>query len=313
MPSPRTDALGRSMRWRLRLTEAVVQFIERAVRSPQTATSYKSDLHLFCDWLNSQAGAGWDSVQKFTTSNLLEYLASLRHRGLKESTRHRRLATFRKFSKWGRLNGYWKEDPAASVEGVPRPKRLPRPFTKDETTRLLALPLPAKENALRAVLFFSGLRATAASHLRVQDVSVDPPRIRYIAKGGRECIIVMHARLKDILWDYLGTHTDMKGPSYIFLNSWKRPLSRRSLELMTAEWGRAAVVPFCLPHRFRHTFGTDLLRRTKNLKLVQEGLGHADIGSTVIYTQVVAAELEQGIAQLYGDILPNNNPESTTQ
>ena len=53
-----------------------------------------------------------------------------------------------------------------------------------------------------------------------------------------------------------------------------------------------------LPDRFRHNFGSELLRQTKNLKLVQNDMGHEDISSTVIYTKLQQKELREGIAQL---------------
>jgi integrase len=95
--------------------------------------------------------------------------------------------------------------------------------------------------------------------------------------------------------------------SFIFRNRLGLPLRRATLAKITAKWGKAAGVPQRTPHRFRHTFGTELLRKTKNLRLVQEAMGHADIQSTVVYTQVAASELEAGVARLYGG---DNNPSS---
>ncbi len=76
-----------------------------------------------------------------------------------------------------------------------------------------------------------------------------------------------------------------------------RPYRRRTIERLTAKWGeRAGVAGRCTPHRLRHSFATQLFQRGTDIRIVQALLGHADIKSTTIYTQV-------GDAQLFGDIL----------
>ena len=67
---------------------------------------------------------------------------------------------------------------------------------------------------------------------------------------------------------------------------------------LTRIWGRKAGVVNCIPHRFRHSFGTELLRNTGDTKAVQEALGHADIGSTMGYTELANDRLAQAIQTL---------------
>ncbi len=301
----------------MHLSEAIRKFcgdLESTGKAQTTVTAYRSDLMMFLRWLGGRGSAGYDSVGKFTSQHLREHLASLT--ATKASTRHRKLAVFRKFSAWGLLHGCWTANPAYGIESIPRSRRLPRNFTDDETRRLWALPLDAKDNALRAVLFFAGLRVTPIACLTVASVSVSPPEIRYVAKGGRDRVVRMHPRLKDILWDYIASHTDLKGTTVIFRQRSGRPMSRKQLEDMTHRWGRQAQVPDCLPHRFRHSFATELLRRTKNLRLTQEAMGHADIQSTTIYTHVAGDDMQAGIDQIWGPItqpeVPNNPPGSVS-
>jgi site-specific recombinase XerD len=305
MLATKTDSLGRSQRWRMTLSAAITEFIERGVRSPATAKAYRSDLMLFVRWLAGHAGAGYDSVTRFTPEHLDAYLAELRALNKKPSTRHRRLAVFRKFSRWGTIHGLWKSDPTARIEAIPKVQRLPNPFTDDESARLLALALPAKENAMRAVLFFSGLRATAACSIRVKDVSAAPPRITYIAKGGKEKAVAMNAGLKDVLWDYISTHTDLRGETLIFRKKSGRPYDAEDLGGITKAWGERAGVPACRPHRFRHSFGTKLWEVTRDIRLVKDALGHDNIESTMIYTKVVDRHIEDGVNKLAWN---SNNP-----
>ena len=77
-----------------------------------------------------------------------------------------------------------------------------------------------------------------------------------------------------------------------------KPITRRQLEDLTHRWGHAAGVPHCLPHRFRHTYATRLLRAGVDIRLVKELLGHEDIKSTVIYTEVTDAALSEAVLRL---------------
>jgi site-specific recombinase XerD len=76
------------------------------------------------------------------------------------------------------------------------------------------------------------------------------------------------------------------------------PMHRRTAERMVAEWGRAVGVVNCLPHRFRHTFGTELLRQKQDLRVIKDAMGHEDIRSTIIYTEVTGEAVAAAVATL---------------
>ena len=86
--------------------------------------------------------------------------------------------------------------------------------------------------------------------------------------------------------------------TFLFQNRQGGPMHRRTVERLTGIWGRNAGVVNCIPHRFRHSFGTELLRNTRDIKAVQEALGHADIGSTMGYTELANDRLAQAIQTL---------------
>lgn len=278
----------------MRLSAAIDAFIDSLIdKSPLTRSAYKSHLTRLA------ANAGADSVLRFTgelVSNHLLWASSQENRRM--STLHARMAAFRQFAKWGVKNGLWQRDPLVALDSIRRPKTMPRPFSEDETRRLLALDLPSMENVARALLFFTGLRVTPLCGIKLGDISYEPPTIRALVKGAKVQVIQMHPDLKDLLYGYTLAATDLKGQTPLLRKKSGAPLRRRDLEKLTHEWGLKAGVVNCIPHRFRHTFATGLLKATGNLRVVQEALGHADPASTMLYTQVLGDDVAAAIKRL---------------
>lgn len=120
--------------------------------------------------------------------------------------------------------------------------------------------------------------------------ATEPPRAAPESASG--------VRFTPPLRAYITKRTDGKAQTFLFQNRQGGPMHRRTVERLTGIWGRNAGVVNCIPHRFRHSFGTELLRNTRDIKAVQEALGHADIGSTMGYTELANDRLAQAIQTL---------------
>jgi integrase/recombinase XerD len=295
----------------MKLSRAVQEFIDqgRTHLTPATLAAYDSDLSRLV------ALASPDSVLAFTSDLVRVYFLGLSHQNRKMSTLYRKHSALQEFARWGVRKRLWATNPMEEIQRPPKPRHLPRPYSPKETGRLMRLELPAIERVIRGLLYYTGLRVTPICQLKVGDLSFDeirhpngvtfPGTLRTIGKGSKPLVTPMHPALKELLFAYTLERTDLKGQSWVLQQPPKkqsksvgRPYTRRLIERLTHAWGERAQVPNCLPHRFRHTFATDLLRHGADIRVIQALLNHADLGTTAVYTKVVDAQTGEAVFRL---------------
>lgn len=276
----------------MRLSRAIQEFItdlKIAKKSPNTIRARESDLQRL------QSTFAVDAIGSLTPEAIRRAFQLWGESSLGRATLHRRHTSVRTFTRWGRRRRYWLDDPMDGVPVIGRPDSLPRPFSREECERILALELPADEDLIRALLLFTGQRVSTVCGLTVGSITLDPPTIRVRLKGGREQVIPMHPLLADKVAAHLLSISGARAyqPLVSYRNG--KALSRSTVERWTKRWGVEAEVPTCIPHRFRHSYATELLEQTSDLRVVQEALGHQSIVSTQIYTRVRSERLRQAV------------------
>lgn len=289
----------------MRLSRAIQEFLadlKIAKKSPNTIRARESDLQRLLSTFST------DTIGALTPEAIRRAFQLWSESSLGQATLHRRHTSVQTFARWGRRRRYWLDDPMEGIPTVGRPDSLPRPFARDEAERILALDLSPDEDLVRALLFFTGQRVSTVCGFTVGSVTLDPPTIRARLKGGREQIIPMHPILADKIAAHLLSRAGARAyePLVSYRNG--KPLSRSTVERWTKRWGVEADVPVCIPHRFRHSFATELLEQTKDLRVVQESLGHASIVSTQIYTRVRNERLRQAVNLLPWGQKPPEKP-----
>jgi integrase/recombinase XerD len=153
-----------------------------------------------------------------------------------------------------------------------------------------------RDLCLVRLMLNSGLRCSEALHLRRRDLEPSTGKLLVHGKGKKDRILWLCQADVDLLAGHLSNQDGMP-EDLIFTNLKGGPLSSRYVRWMVGEVARAAGINHkeIHPHTLRHTFATDLLRSTKNLRLVQKALGHENIGTTQIYTHIVDEELEDAM------------------
>jgi site-specific recombinase XerC len=294
----------------LRFSTAIDLFIkdlEAAKKSPATVHGYRSDLLKFGKVLRR------DTVLDVTPEVIREAMRLWSSYDLAQNTLFRRQTAIRTFCKWGRKQQrFWMENPTDLVDAIPQGECLPRPFEREEADRIWALELPPMEDLARALLFFTGLRVTSLCTLSVGSVSGDMAQLRAVGKKGRVQVVEAHPVLSDKLAAHLVTRPGARAYEPLLCSVTGKRLTRRTIEKWTKAWGEQAGVANCVPHRVRHSFGTDLLEATDNLRTVQEAMGHVSIRSTQIYTRVKSSTVRAAILKLpYPKIFAPNTAPNT--
>ncbi len=260
-----------------------------ARRAPRTVDAYRADLADFARFLGrSPAGAGSDDVQA--------WLAELRARGLSPGSIARKAAAARMLFRHLVLVGMRPDNPAADVALPRRRTRLPRSLTPSEIERLITAadgttPRALRDRALVELLYGAGLRVGEAVGLERGSVDLESRVVRCVGKGDKERIVPLGREAVEAVRRYLARgrpHLDRRHRPELFLNAQGGGLTRAGAFLVLRRLAVAAGLDATRvhPHLLRHSFATHLLEGGADLRSVQEMLGHADLGTTEIYTHV---------------------------
>jgi integrase/recombinase XerC len=149
--------------------------------------------------------------------------------------------------------------------------------------------LSARDKAIMELFYSSGLRLAELVSLSVTAVDLKDRTVRVLGKGSKTRIVPVGRQAVDALKTWLKERVALvkHGVDALFVGQSGRPLSVRAVQLRVGAWGRRQGLGVHVhPHMFRHSFATHLLESSGDLRGVQELLGHADIGTTQIYTHL---------------------------
>ena len=264
--------------------------VERAL-AKNTLDAYARDLGALAEQVGgdaSPADIGPDAVAAILDGNVA--------RGFGARSTARQLSGLRGFFRFLVRERALDADPTALVDRPRVTARLPRVLSFEEVERLLAAPDPTTDRgalhaAMLHLMYASGLRVSELCRLRVADVDLQRGLVAALGKGGKRRLIPVGEVALDHLTRYLrdvrprapgaGRGTALfvspRGGFYTRMGFWK--IVRRCAVA-------AGIVPLPSPHKLRHSFATHLLRGGADLRAVQAMLGHADLGTTEIYTRV---------------------------
>lgn len=233
---------------------------------------------------------------KITPSDLNKYFGDLTSRGRRPATLARKVSAVRRFFGYLQERGEVRKNPASGYRAPKLTRYHPDYLTVGEIEQILEAcqsdeRLAIRDRAMIEVLYGCGLRISELSGLRVGDIEFEAGFIKVIGKGNKQRLVPLGEFARQAIELYLDDPIRRKQPGggsqTIFVNRSGAAMSRVGLwKIVRKLVLRAGIAKAVTPHTFRHSFATHLLAGGADLRTVQEMLGHADISTTEIYTQI---------------------------
>jgi integrase/recombinase XerD len=288
------------------LTDLTLEFLatlelERGL-SRNTLEAYRSDLQQYGAFLGRR---GQDPLE-VACADVAAFISELAtgrddKPPLGSATLQRKIACLRSFYRHLRREQILDFDPTAELRPPRSSARLPKVLSRDEVGRLLAQPqgsTPAalRDRALLETLYACGLRASESVTLELSELDLEVGILRARGKGSKERLVPIGSKAIETLEIYLSRGrpqlVGLNDEPRVFVNLRGSGLSRQGLYKIVQGHARSAGLEHRMsPHTLRHTFATHLLAGGCDLRSLQEMLGHADIGTTQIYTHLSTERL----------------------
>lgn len=285
------------------MTKDIEQFIVymRKIRqiSKNTELSYERDLRKMSAFLEEQ---GIMEVSEVTSTSLNSYILFLESKGRKPSTISRSIASMKAFFGYLYRERILAEDISAKLKAPKIEKKMPAILTTEETVRLLEQPVGTspkelRDKAMLELLYATGIRVSELITLRLEDVNV-PMEYITCKDAHKERIIPFGRIAREAIENYLNYgRPDLVNEGecdLLFTNCSGSAMSRQGFWKIIKYYGKkAGITSEITPHTLRHSFAAHLVSNGADLKSVQEMLGHSDISTTQIYTQVNCNRLRE--------------------
>lgn len=262
-----------------------------------TLEAYRRDLTLYAAWLLETSKK---TLETSAESDLLAFMAQ-RHNSTRATTANRRLTVFKRYFRWAVREHVLATDPSLRLDAARQTLRVPKTLNEVQVEALLAAPdveqpLGLRDRTMMELMYASGLRVSELVQLKTVHVGLNEGVLRVLGKGARERLVPFGAEAHAWLERYLkqaraeilaGQLSDA-----LFVTRLGAGMTRQMFWHIIKKYAAVAGITAPLsPHTLRHAFATHLINHGADLRAVQMLLGHADIGTTTIYTHVARERL----------------------
>ncbi len=284
--------------------------VERGLTA-NTQDAYRRDLKDFMAYLSERSNA----VERASRAVIISYLLHLERgtsdrKGASRATMARRLAAIKSFYRFLVGRGTIQSDPTEHLDSPKLEKKLPTVLTVEEVETLLQQPDTTtagglRDRAMLELLYATGIRVSELVSLDTASVNIDLGFVRLTGKGTKDRVVPIGSVARRFVGQYLETGRPklVRDPltASLFVNHHGRRLTRQGFWKIVKRYAEEARIDHkeITPHTLRHSFATHLLQHGADLRAVQEMLGHADIATTQIYTQITRGRLNEVYAKAH--------------
>lgn len=283
---------------------AFLQYLEQEYHySDNTIAAYRNDLGQFLTFIEERQAtppAGWDEVDR---EQIEAYLSFMKNKAqpYASSTIARKVAAIKSFFNYLSQQHIIDVNPALDIDSPKVKKRLPQTLTLEEVDRLLEAPSVGhspknlRDQALLSVLYSTGMRVSEVVALQLEDVDYTEKLLYPPGKDDDAREIPLQDETAALLAKYLAKSRPQLAKDdaerSLFLNHRGEKLTRQGLWLIIKGYAKQVNLESeVTPHTLRHSFAAHRLGKGSDLEEIQRLLGHANISTTQIYTQLESAE-----------------------
>jgi integrase/recombinase XerC len=276
------------------ISEAITQYQDEHLTArnlaPLTRLNYASDLKQVGRYLTEQLGLV--HIDQVRPRHLDGFLVTLDQRGLRGSSRRRKVATIRSLFRFLVQQGVLRESPAEELLPPEREREERRVLTEAEYKRLMAaVQHEVRDGAILELLLQTGIRQSECAAIALGDVQL-PARVsrdegnvgslRVHGKGRKDRVVTLNYKACRALKAYLAIRPKIDEEA-LFLTKFEKPLGTRSIRNIVAKYLSEASIANASTHALRHTFATHHVRKGTKLDVVRQALGHESLATTSVY------------------------------
>ncbi len=263
--------------------------------SEHTIIAYRKDLEQFVEFLQ---GKEIDSLQSISERTVKHYIVKLNDAKLNRSSIGRKLSVLRGYFNFLSKHKIISKDISATIKNPKIKRKLPEIITLDSFLKILKLLDEESENnknhkVIFELLYGCALRVSELCNLNIGDIDLDRKSIRVVGKGSKTRVVPLGNKSQEILIEYLDTRSSVhKSEPLILTTTNKRIYPKYVSRLVKKYLSKVSDVSKKSPHVLRHAAATHMLDNGADLLAVKEILGHENLSTTQIYTQVSIERLK---------------------
>ena len=266
--------------------------------SANTIASYMRDIRQFSEWLQHNEDI---DVVDATQLNIRDYLSHLEEQGRSGATVSRCLASLKNFYAYVVSTGFLEATPVTDIRIDRGEKKLPQILSGREIEMLLAQPACTdpkgfRDKAMLEVMYATGIRVTELIDLDIDEVNLELGIIKCSGAKKSRSIPLYPAALKALsvyIRDVRSSMLAYPNERALFVNVTGVRMSRQGFWKILKHYQQTAgIEKEITPHTLRHSFAVHLLENGADIGSLQELMGHSDISSTQMYTNMINKKLK---------------------
>lgn len=266
--------------------------------SANTISSYMRDIRKFADWLHATKNVDVIDAQQV---NIADFLAHLESEGRTGATVSRTLASLKNFYAYVVSSGFLERTPVSDIHVDRGEKKLPQILTGREVELLLAQPVCVdpkgyRDKAMLEVVYATGIRVSELINLNIDEVNIEQGIIKCTASKKSRIIPLYPAALNALrvyIRDVRDAMVSTPSEKALFVNINGTRMSRQGFWKILKHYQETAHIDKEItPHTLRHSFAVHLLENGADIGSLQELMGHSDVSSTQMYTQLINQKLK---------------------